>query len=75
MGASTHNWGVQEYMGYPEKVHEAFPHAWSYADGVLQPGDAPGLGVDLDEALLSSEPYTTAYLPTARRLDGSVLDW
>jgi mannonate dehydratase len=75
MGASTHNWGVQEYMGYPEKVHAAFPHAWSYADGALQPGDAPGLGVELDEAVLSSEPYTSAYLPTARRLDGSVLDW
>lgn len=75
MGASTHNFGVQEYMGYADLVHEAFPHAWSYADGVLQPGDAPGLGVDINEELLSSHPYATAYLPVARRMDGSVLDW
>lgn len=76
MAAATHNWGVQEYMGYPEKVHDAFPHAWFYDDGVLQPGDAPGLGVELNEDVYNSEPYTTAYLPTARRLsDGSVLDW
>ena len=75
MGASTHNFGVQEYMGYADLVHEAFPHAWSYADGVLQPGEAPGLGVDINEELLTSHPYTTAYLPVARRMDGSVLDW
>ena len=75
MGASTHNFGVQEYMGYADLVHEAFPHAWSYADGVLQPGEAPGLGVDIDEELLNAHPYATAYLPVARRMDGSVLDW
>jgi mannonate dehydratase len=75
MGASTHNFGIQEYMGYDDLVHEAFPHAWSYADGVLQPGEAPGLGVDIDEELLNAHPYATAYLPVARRMDGSVLDW
>ncbi|MHB1010607.1 MAG: D-mannonate dehydratase ManD [Propionibacteriaceae bacterium] len=75
MGASTHNFGVQEYMGYADLVHEAFPHAWTYDDGVLQPGDAPGLGVDIDEEILSLHPYETAYLPVARRVDGSVLDW
>lgn len=75
LGMAVHNWGVAEYMGFPEKVHAAFPHAWSHAGGVLTPGDAPGLGVELDEKVLLSEPYTPAYLPTARRLDGSVLDW
>jgi mannonate dehydratase len=62
-------------MGYADLVHEAFPHAWSYTDGVLQPGDAPGLGVDINEELLNAHPYATAYLPVARRMDGSVLDW
>lgn len=75
MGAAIHNWGVQEYMGYPDRVHEAFPHAWHHTDGVLQPGDAPGLGVELNEDDLNAEPYTPAYLPTARRLDGTVMDW
>lgn len=75
LAASTHNWGVQEYMGYSELVHEVFPHAWSASDGTLQPGDAPGLGVELNEELLLQHPYEPAYLPTARRFDGSVLDW
>ena len=39
----------------------------------MHPGDAPGLGVDLDEALAATYPYDPAYLPVARRLDGTVL--
>ncbi|GAB3705457.1 D-mannonate dehydratase ManD [Mariniluteicoccus flavus] len=75
MGIATHNFGLHEYMGYPDLVHEAFPHAWSFADGVLQPGDEPGLGVELNEDLLMSQAYETAYLPVARRLDGTMTDW
>lgn len=75
LGMATHNWGVAEYMGYAEQTHAAFPHAWYYENGSLHPGDAPGLGVELDEAALLAEEYSPAYLPTARRFDGSVLDW
>lgn len=74
LGMATHNWGVTEYMGYPTRTHDAFPHSWFYEDGALLPGDAPGLGVELDEEVLRSN-YEPAYLPTARRVDGSVLDW
>jgi mannonate dehydratase len=38
-------------------------------------GDAPGLGVDIDEALAATFPYQPAYLPIARRVDGTVHDW
>jgi mannonate dehydratase len=41
----------------------------------MHPGDAPGLGVDIDETLARSFPYQRAYLPTARRLDGTMHDW
>ena len=75
LGVATHNFAIQEYMGYPQQVHEAFPHAWHYDNGGLQPGEAPGLGVELNEDLLTAEPYVPAYLPTARTLDGAVLDW
>jgi mannonate dehydratase len=75
LAAATHNFGIAEYMGYPDLVHEAFPHAWAFAEGALQPGDAPGLGVDLDEAILAAHEYTPAYLPVARRLDGTLADW
>lgn len=49
--------------------------AWYVENGALQPGDEPGLGVGLDEDLLTSEAYQVAYLPVARRLDGTVTDW
>jgi mannonate dehydratase len=56
-------------------VHEVFRHAWTYADGHLHPGDAPGLGVEVDEELAARFPYEPAYLPVARRLDGTLTDW
>ncbi|HWD82037.1 MAG TPA: D-mannonate dehydratase ManD [Kribbella sp.] len=75
VGLSTINFGIQEYMGYDALAHEVFPHAWSFADGYLHPGEAPGLGVELDETLAAKFPYEPAYLPVARRLDGSMTDW
>ena len=52
-----------------------FPHAYSFEQGMMHPGNTPGLGVDLDEALAASFPYAPAYLPTARLLDGTVHSW
>ncbi|MFF3751940.1 D-mannonate dehydratase ManD [Streptomyces sp. NPDC002018] len=75
VGLSTPNFAIQEYMGYEPVVHEVFRHAWSYEDGYLHPGDEPGLGIEVDEALAARFPYEPAYLPIARRQDGSVSDW
>ncbi|GAA1275034.1 D-mannonate dehydratase ManD [Streptomyces javensis] len=75
LGLATPNFAIQEYMGYEPLVHEVFRHAWSYADGHLHPGDAPGIGVEIDEELAARHPYEPAYLPVARRLDGSMTDW
>ncbi|GAA4536863.1 D-mannonate dehydratase ManD [Pseudonocardia xishanensis] len=75
VGLATPNFAIQEYMGYPDRVHEVFRHAWTYADGHLHPGDAPGLGIEVDEALAARFPYEPAYLPVARRLDGTLTDW
>jgi mannonate dehydratase len=41
----------------------------------MRPGEAPGLGVDIDEALAGTFPYRRAYLPVARLADGTVHDW
>lgn len=75
LGIATHNFAIQEYMGYPDLVHEAFPHAWHVAEGHLQPGDEPGLGVSIDDDLHNPEDYEPAYLPVARRRDGTLTDW
>jgi mannonate dehydratase len=74
-GLSVHNFGIQEYMRHSEATDRVFPHAYAFADGYLHPGERPGLGVDLDEALAAAHPYQRAYLPVNRREDGTVHDW
>ena len=81
MGAALHfdlwapNFGMQEYMGYSAQMLEVFPHAWTFADGYMHPGDTPGLGVDIDEKLAARYPYEPAYLPVARLEDGTLCNW
>ncbi|MBU4433223.1 MAG: D-galactonate dehydratase family protein [Alphaproteobacteria bacterium] len=72
---SIPNFGVQEYMRHTPETDAVFPHSYTFADGMLYPGDAPGLGVDIDEALAATHPYKRAYLPIARREDGAMHDW
>jgi mannonate dehydratase len=72
---AVHNFGIQEYMRHTDETDRVFPHAYRFDGGMLHPGDAPGLGVDLDEALAARHPYDPAYLPVARRLDGTVHSW
>ena len=69
---SVHNFGIQEHMPHSEATDRVFPHAYTFERGFMHPGDAPGLGVDIDEALAAEYPYVRAYLPVNRRLDGTV---
>ena len=72
---SVHNFGIQEYMPHSDDTDRVFPHAYTFADGVMHPGDTPGLGVEIDEALAATFPYQRAYLPVARLMDGTMHDW
>ncbi len=72
---SVHNFGIQEYMPHTADTDRVFPHAYTFADGALYPGDQPGLGVDIDETLAATFPYDRAYLPINRKLDGTLHDW
>jgi mannonate dehydratase len=72
---SVHNFGIQEYMRHTDDTDRVFPHAYSFQGGAMHPGDAPGLGVDIDEALAAQFPYDKAYLPVNRTLDGTVHSW
>ena len=47
----------------------------TFRDGYLHPGDAPGIGVQLDEQAAASFPYEPAYLPVSRLQDGTMHDW
>jgi mannonate dehydratase len=72
---AVHNFGIQELMPHTDETNAVFPHQYRFKDGMMFPGDAPGLGVDLDEALAAKYPYLRAYLPINRKLDGTLTDW
>ena len=72
---SVHNFGIQEYMPHTKETDEVFPHAYSFEKGFMHPGDAPGLGVDINEQLAGKNPYQRAYLPINRKLDGTMHSW
>ncbi|MFC7755185.1 D-mannonate dehydratase ManD [Tsukamurella soli] len=75
VGLSTTNFAIQEYMGYDPLVSEVFRSSFTFRDGYLHPGDEPGLGVTVDEEAAARFPYEQAYLPIARRRDGTMTDW
>jgi mannonate dehydratase len=62
-------------MRHTEETDAVFPHAYSFAEGALHPGDAPGLGVEIDEKLAAKYEYKRAYLPVARLEDGTMFSW
>ena len=72
---AIHNFGMQEYMEHQPLAGEVFRTSYRFEDGLLHPGDAPGLGVEYDEAAAARFPYERAYLPVARLADGTVHDW
>ncbi|HEY0044044.1 MAG TPA: D-mannonate dehydratase ManD [Allosphingosinicella sp.] len=72
---SVPNFGIQEYMRHTDETDAVFPHAYSFSNGSLHPGEAPGLGVNIDEELAATYPYKRAYLPVNRLEDGSMHDW
>jgi mannonate dehydratase len=72
---SVHNFGIQEYMRHTPETDRVFPHSYSFEGGFMHPGDAPGLGVDLDETEAARYPYQRAYLPINRTFDGTMHSW
>ncbi len=81
LGAALHfdswvpNFGIQEYMRHTRETDEVFPHAYTFKQGYLYPGDVPGHGVDIDEKLAEKFPYQRAYLPVNRLEDGTMWNW
>ncbi|MEO5771066.1 MAG: D-mannonate dehydratase ManD [Burkholderiaceae bacterium] len=82
MGAALHfdlsvpNFGIQELMPHGEVTDAVFPHSYTFDAGFMHPGEAPGHGVEIDEALAAQYPYQRAYLPVNRlQHDGTLWDW
>jgi len=68
--------GIQEGHVYGEAVHEVFPGTLRIEDGWLYPNDAPGWGIDIDEAAAARYPAELsghdAWAAGVRRPDGAL---
>lgn len=45
------NFGIQEHMPLSADTDAVFPHAYSFSEGFMHPGDQTGHAVTIDEAL------------------------
>ena len=76
LGLAIHNFGIQEYMRHSTETLTVFQTSYRFEDGLLHPGDRPGIGVDVDVGAAAAFPYRAAYLPVSRlALDGTIHDW
>jgi mannonate dehydratase len=72
---AIHNFGIQEFMPHSPATYDVFPHAYTFSDGYLHPGETPGLGVTVDKKAAAEFEYQPAYLPVNRLRDGAMHDW
>ena len=72
---AVHNFGIQEYAPHPPETFDVFHIGYRFESGYLHPGEAPGIGVTLDEEAAASYPYASGYLPVNTLRDGTVHDW
>jgi mannonate dehydratase len=75
VGLAIHNYGIQEYMEHSAATNSVFLQNMTFQNGYLHPGEAPGLGVEMDVEAAARFPYQPAYLPVSRLRDGTIHDW
>lgn len=69
------NFGIREYMRHSPETDAVIPHDYRFEDGHLLAGEAPGRGVEIDEALAAKYPYRSMQLPVARLEGGAMWNW
>jgi mannonate dehydratase len=67
----VHNFGIQEFSGFPDPLPEVFPGCPELRDGYLYATDAPGLGIDIDEKKAAKYPIH----PDMGQFKGGVIYW
>jgi mannonate dehydratase len=53
---SSPNFGVQEWYGFSDVIHEVFPGCPELREGYVYPNERPGLGIDIDEEKAAQYP-------------------
>ena len=76
---ASYNFGIHEGGGFPAETREVFKGCPEQKNGYLVANDAPGLGIDFDEALAAKFPIPQGppnfdySWGTTRRRDGTVI--
>ncbi len=71
---ACHNFGIQEVIGFSDRLREVFPGLPELRDGYLWANDRPGLGIEIDEAVAAQFPVEVAPIEwtQARWPDGTL---
>jgi mannonate dehydratase len=67
------NFGLQESHSFNSKAQEVFPGCPIIKNGYLYVNEAPGLGVDINEAAAAKYPVGTKSNWTVRKRDGTII--
>ncbi len=59
LGVACYNFGINEYTAFNERTQEIFHGCPVMKDGYLYPNDAPGWGIEIDEAAAAKAPFGT----------------
>ena len=75
LDVSSHNFGIQEWSEFSERMGEVFPGCLHVKNGYVYPNDRPGFGIDIDEEKAAKYPcekdmagWTQARIP-----DGTIV--
>lgn len=76
MDIASPAFGIHEHFEFSDAAREIFPGTPVSVDGAIAPSDAPGLGVDLDDARAREHPPVSPsvnwHYSRVRRRDGAV---
>ncbi len=67
---TCHNFGVQEYTAFNERVREVFEGVPEMREGYLYANEAPGWGIEVNEKAAAKYPYGTFENPAAKERNG-----
>lgn len=54
---ASYNFGIQEYMPYPDAFREIFQGLIEMKDGYVWANDKPGWGIEMDEKAAAKYPF------------------